>query len=374
MSTPEEHNYHHAPDKTELEKWLTAGLEKIEPYANQILIGFIVVTLVAVGLIYASRSSSSTQSEGWAEYVTYNTPDDFAALADDLPTAPVSPFARLQAGRLWLQEGINSSMTNRENSNEQLHKAQVSFEKLVIAGTAVPPEVRSEALYGLAMTLEASSDGSTDDAVKAYQKLVDEFENSTHTPWAKTRISELETEDAQQFYAWYHTQDPKPTDRPKPQDIPSTPPMHGLPELNLESDDSSASGDTELKGPSLPVPPKGTDDPKKEMEAPREFPKEGDKPKEETPATDKPQGKPAPPKPEEKPADKPAEKPEAKPEAKPESKPEVKPEAKPEEKPAAPEEPKPEEPKPEATPEPKTEPAAEEKPAEPAPEESPKEE
>lgn len=304
MSTTEEHHFHHAPDQTELEKWINSTLEKIEPYSNQILLGFIVVTVLAVGGIFWSRNADTVKTAGWADFVAASTPDDFADLAEEFPDTPVGQFAQLQAGRQYLNEGLNAIMTNRSVANEQLNNAKEQFDNLLKQNP--PPEVREEALYGLAASLEALSDGDNEPAIKAYEQLVSEFENSKHAKWAQTRIEELKSDDASQFYAWFHKQNPSPDDRPKPSDV-STEDKDAikLPDLGLEKDTSTG----DLKAPALPAKEmpadaKSEDAPADEKKA-GEFPKGEDKPA----ADDKPADKPA----DEKPA-------EAKPEeAKPES-------------------------------------------------------
>lgn len=49
-------HYHHEAEKTELEKWLSSGLTKLEPYSNQLLMGFIgiAVLIVAATFIFGS--------------------------------------------------------------------------------------------------------------------------------------------------------------------------------------------------------------------------------------------------------------------------------------------------------------------------------
>jgi hypothetical protein len=66
-----------------------------------------------------------------------------------------------------------------------------------------PQEIRERALIGLARTLESMSDGSEDDAIKAYETFVKEFPKSEYQADAQSRIGILKSGHGQEFYAWF---------------------------------------------------------------------------------------------------------------------------------------------------------------------------
>ncbi len=264
----EEHHFQHDADQTELEKWLNAVLSKAEPYSNQILMGFIAATVIAVVGIFWLRSTGEAASAGWTEYVANEAPDDYKEVAEEYPDTPVATWAQLQAGRLYLSEGLNAALSNRETSDKQLNNAKDSFET-ILKKTNAPAAAREEALAGLASTLEALSDSDTGPAIKAYEELLQEFPETTHGPWAQRRIEALKTGEAQNFYAWFRKQNPQPTDRPKPKDV-SNPAEEMLKNLELTAPlDSAQETPAEMKNaeetPAAPeLPPVKTEEPKAE--------------------------------------------------------------------------------------------------------------
>lgn len=218
---PENQHFHHAPDQTELARFLSRLLTKIEPYTNLILIGFITVTIVGVGLIWWSRTEDASRSAGWQRFLATRAPDDFVLLANEYGNSKLGHWARLEAGRGFLDEGLSLATTNRSASDERLTHAKDAFQQLLTGRAQVSAGIREEALFGMATTLEVLSGGETEPAVQAYQQLVQEFPNSRHVPWAQNRIDVLQSSNAEQFYAWFRAQDLKPSDRPAPRDFQS---------------------------------------------------------------------------------------------------------------------------------------------------------
>ncbi|WP_437204052.1 tetratricopeptide repeat protein [Planctomicrobium sp. SH664] len=273
MSTNE--HFHHAPAPTELEKVLNQGASRIEPYSNQILLLILVVTIAGVGGIIWYRGKSASQEAGWNQYYTRKSAEDFLELADKYPNQPVSNWARLQAGRLFLAEGLNQALTNREVSDERLKKAETAFDSLVKAN--IPAEIREEALYNIATTREALSNGDNKPAITAYEQLLAEYPDSQHRSWAEARVEALKTNSAEEFYAWFRKQDPKPADRQLPRDVGKLPSLNeAFPDLDLPlGKDSKESTDTTSapKGTGAPDLPKDAESkPATPSETPRPAP------------------------------------------------------------------------------------------------------
>lgn len=219
--------HRHELAENDLSKIISRWRDQLEPHANKILIGFLLVAVLVVGGIVAMRSTSASSSVGFTELVLANGAEDFETVAEDFDGTLAGTWARLRAGEEYLREGLRLSLSDRPASNERLEQAQVSFEK-VLKGADVPPEVREKALYGLATTLEAmsSQQTGTGPAIEAYQRLIDEFPETRYRRWAEERIATLESPQAQEFYAWFHSQNPKPEDRPLPRDFPD--PFSGM--------------------------------------------------------------------------------------------------------------------------------------------------
>jgi hypothetical protein len=146
---------------------------------------------------------------------------------------------------MYYDRGVETSLTDRAASDADFLQAKDLFEKLL--NSDVPKEIREAALDGMARTLEATSSGDLSEAIKAYETLVAEFPNSMYRDYAEHRIKELKQPDAQEFYAWFRKQNPKPADRPKPEDGAAasglTTPV--LPDLDLNAPAGETKGATE---------------------------------------------------------------------------------------------------------------------------------
>lgn len=264
-----EHHFQHEAEKTELEKWIQSGLEKAKPYSNQLLMGVIGLVVLVIAFTFWAQSTGSARTAQWEEFVEQRVPDDYLQLAKENPDSSVSSWALLQAGRGYLQEGMRNALTNREASDARLNEAVEAFDALVKKADA-PPKAREEALFGLATAKEVLSASDPGEAVQAYQKLIDDFPESRHVPWAQQRVQELNEDSTQQFYAWFREQNPKPEDRPLPGDL--------LPQDNKPAE----VGNLDLLDDStMKLPPTGVG-----AENTNTVPPESEK-------TDKPEGQPA---------------------------------------------------------------------------------
>ncbi len=272
-SSPNDNDhFHQTPQPNELGKVLNKGLEKAEPFYNIILAIVVAAVIVAGGFVFWKRSVDSQKRIGWDEFAVCRAPDDYLALADKYPELPVGQWSRLQAGRQFMGEGLGQALTNRSASDERLNQAKKAFE--VILKKPTKPELREEALYGLATTLEALSDGNPKDALQAYEQLLSDYPDSQHRLWAKERVNALKTKDAESFYAWFRKQNPKPADRPSPLDIPNNPPEDVFKELQIPSQNSTSGSKT---APATPAGEMKIELPKPEGDAPKNFPENAEK-------------------------------------------------------------------------------------------------
>jgi hypothetical protein len=128
----------------------------------------------------------------------------------------------------------------------------------VLKAENLPPEIQEQALFSLAVTLESltSQQTTTKPAIEAYQRLLTVFKDTRYKARAEARIKELEKPSSEEFYAWFHAQNPKPEDRPRPMDFNNMP-------FDLPQDtgrpaempaDAAPTGDAPATGPALEAP------------------------------------------------------------------------------------------------------------------------
>ncbi|MFO1094962.1 MAG: hypothetical protein U0992_16895 [Planctomycetaceae bacterium] len=216
--------HRHELAENDLSKLIDHGRDRLEPYQNKILLGVLAAAVVIAGAIVVIRTSGTAKLAGGSQLAAATTAADYDKVANDYGGTPVGLWSRVRAGELHLRDGIRLSLTNREASNESLTAAEQAFQQVLKADDAVP-EMREQALFGLAVTLEAqtSETTTTKPAIDAYERLLKEFKDSRFRLQAESRIAELKTPQAGEFYAWFHAQNPKPEDRPPPRDFPNLP-------------------------------------------------------------------------------------------------------------------------------------------------------
>lgn len=307
----------HDLQNNELAKLATNATPFFERYGNHIAVGICVVSIVAAGFIYWTRSSYVKAAGAWMSLSSATTPNELADVADRYRGTSASGWAKLQEGDRRLTDGIQLMFTDREASLVELKKAKEAYATLV---SASDPAIRERALFGQARTLESLSTGDLADAIKVYDQLLKEFPNSVYKTDVEPHVKRLKTGGAQEFYAWFSQKNPKPAPPKKPSDkvggedaggpaLPIPDLLSPLPGENTPAGDDKGSPPAEEK----PADTKPADG-ESEVSKPADEKPADTKPVETPPAADKAaEEKPADPKPaEDKPA---AEKPaEAKPE------------------------------------------------------------
>lgn len=268
--------------------------EFVEEHGQNILIGIVAVAVVAGGLLWWISSSRTESQRGWAEIMAAQSAEDYAAAADKFAGTEVGAWARLKQAESLLATGIQESFTHRSSAVSDLKEAKESFSMLT-DGSGIPGEVQERALYGLARTQETISGKDTADAIKTYEQLVRQFPQTVYKDEAESRIEQLKKEPAQEFYAWFQEQDPKPEDRAAPQDggLPSGhPSINPGPQFPMVPDRLRNVSEDEPAGPAIPetnpaapfpsdTPPSDTpkDSPSPESSATPDAPAKSDPPR-----------------------------------------------------------------------------------------------
>lgn len=189
----------------------------LQRYANHLIIGLSALLLVAAVAIYWARTSGGAAASGWSAMFTARTAEDYANLADQYRGSLVGDWARLREAQMHLENGIRLLFTDRAAGISDLSAAKESFEA-ILNSSNVTDGVRERALFGMARTLESLSDGDAQQAIAAYETLLQEFPDTIYQREAEERLADLQVEQTQEFYAWFHQQNPNPPDRDQPID------------------------------------------------------------------------------------------------------------------------------------------------------------
>jgi hypothetical protein len=197
--------HRHELQTNELGKFAEKAAIYIDRHGNRLMIGICVVALALSGGIFWWRTQRGNQMAAWTDLSTAinnGKPEIFQSVWDDHKGTVPGLWAKVHEGDAWLGQGVEAAFRNVEKSAEDFKKARAAFE--VVAGERrAPQEIRERALIGLARTLESMSDGSEDDAIKAYETFVKEFPKSEYQADAQSRIGILKSGHGQEFYAWF---------------------------------------------------------------------------------------------------------------------------------------------------------------------------
>jgi len=223
--------HRHELQQNELGKLARKVKPWLEKHGFQVAGGLLAVLVVAAGAIWWTSGAIQAGSAGWTKLSIAESTEDFAAVAEKESEHLAGAWARLRSAELNLENGILETFTDRELALTDLKRAKEDFEKVLASKVALPPAVEERARLGLARCLEATSDGDVSPAVEAYQALLTKYPDSIYKKHVEQRIKELRSDEARDFYAWFHSQKPKPPDFRKPQDNlqPTTPADGALP-------------------------------------------------------------------------------------------------------------------------------------------------
>lgn len=280
MKTEERHQLH----TNDLEALANRAKPFLEQYGTQLIAGACGILLLVGGVAWWNSSSSAENAAGWnaiSEHMTEDyvaggaTAEEYAAVADRYPGEAVAAWARTREAEKHLNSGLRLAFTDRESAISDLKQARRAWQE-TLKNPQAATSVRETASYGLAVTLESMAgmkldEGETvtpEEAAVAFEKFLGEFPNSVYQEVAKRRIEALRSGGGKEFYAWFSSQNPKPTDMPQPGDMggPMSPggglPMDHpdidsmpLPEIpdDLKLPGSSTPAETPA-GPSLSIP------------------------------------------------------------------------------------------------------------------------
>ncbi len=193
---------------------------------------FVVLLVVVVAGVYGAYSIMQSRSyesaaTAWSKFGNAQSAADYGEVAKEFSGSEVGLWARVAEGEAELSDGIRLQFTDRKSAEAELKKAGEAFDTVIKSGSA--PAVALERAYlGKARYLEATSDGTLDDALEAYKSFTQKYPNSIYKDIIEARVKELSKPESKDFYAWFSKLNPKPEDRRNPRDgLPS-----GHPDIN----------------------------------------------------------------------------------------------------------------------------------------------
>lgn len=311
--------HRHDLQTNDLSKMLVQAEPFLEKYGLKTLVVAGIVFVIVLIYLFWSASLTTKDAEGWTRLAAANSAEDFKTVSEEFAGMQVADWALIHAAESQLQSGIRNSFSDRSAGDRDLKDAKEQFQTLLDSTTTLP-EIRERALFGMARTEEATSDGDLKNATELYNKLIQEYPTSIFRKLAEQRVKPVEGEKVavldqeatKNFYKWFHEQTPKPGDRQRPgfnmpgglpgglpggakpsNGVPGLPDLPALPALPGLPEPVTSSPSSDEKKPAAPVkgsPAKPETKSDEKPAAPKESAKKpatpAEKPKPE-PATEK---------------------------------------------------------------------------------------
>ena len=225
----------HRLQTNELSVWTARAGELWKQYGTYVLLGAIALVLLTAAVAWWNQYSQSQAAAGWDDFRAARDENTAAAYADvaERHDGTAVAWARFWEGRIALRTGLQLVFENRKGAYRELAAARKAFED-VLSNADARNEVREQAQFRLAQTLEAlagvreSDDAeapaaTVDEAIAAYETFLNDFSDSVLKPPAEEQIAQLKKDSMRDFYAWFAQQTPSPADRRAPRDPATSP-------------------------------------------------------------------------------------------------------------------------------------------------------
>ncbi len=218
--------HHHPVDqRTELEKFVSRSVNEMQQnwdgYGSKVVLYLSLGLLLVAAIVYWTRTKDNYQLAAWTQLNTAGSPVDLESIAEEFKDLPAGQWAALQAAEMHLAQATQLMFQDRKSAETELKSAREGYES-ILSGSNFPAEIRQRAQYGLAKTLETSSNGDLAPAIKAYEEAIAMNKESVTAELSQARIEELKLPAAKEFYAWFSQQNPEPEDLKTPDDKPQT--------------------------------------------------------------------------------------------------------------------------------------------------------
>ena len=288
-------------NQTELERVLRSTKPWFAENGTTLIYALAAVLAVAAVIVFVQRRSSG-DVQATRELQLATAPEQYRDVADNFPETTIGIWARLRQGDRLLDNAVGNMFSNREVGVEELGQAEAAYQRLADRSD-IDEQVRERVLIGLARVAEARCDGqpeSTNTAVAAWQRVLDEFSESIVKKYAEERVSQLPGEESRSYYAWFQQQNPKPVDpglAPGQSPVPDMPSLHNLTfpmeEGSIDSNSSEVKqGDDSPAEGEAPAEKEAAENPEASTESTKSESDSDTKPQANSPATSNDAGEP----------------------------------------------------------------------------------
>ena len=192
--------------------WLEEAVERIKPYQNAILGGFLLVVVILVAISVWSSRSASYAGDGWAAMrgpFSPPGPDDLDKVARQFPDTSAAPWATLLAADQYLATGCGRLFENKAAASDDLNKAFERYQAVYLKADS--DWLRERAAFGIARALEAQGTADKiEEAMQYYKEVVEKWPDGMFKAAAQLRLDDLQKPSTKKFYDEFARFEPKP--------------------------------------------------------------------------------------------------------------------------------------------------------------------
>ncbi|MEM9587346.1 MAG: tetratricopeptide repeat protein [Planctomycetota bacterium] len=210
---------------------------QIEPYSKLIAVFAAVGIAGLAGWSLYSSGQANQRSDATLDLIMAGETTDAEALSEAAGRhagAPAGAWLRLYEGDQFLADGINQLFQSREIAEEKLGLAQSAYREAL--SSTEDTLITSRAHFGLARA--ADSLGNVDEAIEAFEAVVEANESEAMVEHAQKRIETLSRDETRQFLGWFSEQDFSPADPDLPPALSGIESLPDVSDLDLPSLDS----------------------------------------------------------------------------------------------------------------------------------------
>jgi predicted negative regulator of RcsB-dependent stress response len=224
--------HRHELNTNELAEWLEAAIEKAKPYSRAIVGAILAVAIVIGVYAYVNALGRRTVAAASDQYINAlqslqaEGPLELQRIAEDYRGTEPAVLAQLVLAEQQLNQGAGGLYVNKPAAETELSHAVGSFTQVL--QTTKDPMLRAWALYGLGRAHE--SQGQLERARLDYQKLIDEYPNSSLVSAARGHLAQLNETSVKEFYDWFAKQNPQPAGLESGSGVPGFKPSFDLTE------------------------------------------------------------------------------------------------------------------------------------------------
>ncbi len=218
----------------------------IEPYTKLIAVGIGALFIAVMGWLFYNSQLSGQRSDSTLELIQGTASQDAEVLmevSDNYPDTAAAAWAKVYQGQLQLSQGIQTLYRDREEAEQLLGDAKSAFQSAV--SDSSDPLLQSRAHLGMARADESL--GNLEDAIGAYEQVIEIGESEAIIKQAEQQIAALRDPKTEEFLAWFDDQDFAPSDPSLPPSLPGVGSLPDLPDLKLTELPGGEARDEEME-------------------------------------------------------------------------------------------------------------------------------